>query len=101
MPVIGDTGMRVISTKALTDCSTLHPASADPLRNWRRIVEASSFRNVADLRRSFNSVDRVGDFHVFDIGGDKYRLIAAIHFDRQLLFIWHVFTHAQYDKWRK
>ncbi|HQY68802.1 MAG TPA: type II toxin-antitoxin system HigB family toxin [Pseudomonadales bacterium] len=101
MPLIGDTGMRVISNKALTDFATLHPASADPLRTWRHIVEASHLRNFADLRRSFNSVDRVGDFYVFDIAGNRYRLIAAIHFDRQLLFIRHVFTHAQYDKWRK
>ena len=93
--------MRVISNKALTDFATLHPASADPLRAWRRIVEGSHLRNFADLRRSFNSVYRVGDFYVFDIAGNRYRLIAAIHFDRQLLFIRHVFTHAQYDKWRK
>ena len=93
--------MRVISNKALPDFATLHPASADPLRAWRRIVEGSHLRNFADLRRSFNSVDRVGDFYVFDIAGNRYRLVAAIHLDRQLLFIRHVFTHAQYDKWRK
>ncbi len=93
--------MRVISNKALTDFAALHPASEDPLQAWRRIVEASTFRGFAELRRTFNSVDRVGDFYVFDIGGNKYRLITAIHFNRQVIFIRHVFTHAQYDKWRR
>ena len=93
--------MRVISNKALTDFAALHPASGEPLQAWRRIVEASTFRSFAELRRSFNSVDRVGDFCLFDIGGNKYRLITAIHFNRQMVFIRHVFTHAQYDKWRR
>ena len=93
--------MRVISNKALTDFAALHPASEDPLQAWRRIVEASTFRGFAELRRTFNSVDRVGDFCVFDIGGNGYRLITAIHFNRQVIFIRHVFTHAQYDKWRR
>jgi len=93
--------VRVISNKALTDFAALHPASEDPLQAWRRIVEASTFRGFAELRRTFNSVDRVGDFYVFDIGGNKYRLITAIHFNRQVIFIRHVFTHAQYDKWRR
>ena len=93
--------MRVISNKALTDFAALHPASEDPLQAWRRIVEASTFRGFAEFRRTFNSVDRVGDFYVFDIGGNKYRLITAIHFNRQVIFIRHVFTHAQYEKWRR
>jgi mRNA interferase HigB len=47
----------------------------------------------------FGSVDRVGGFCVFDIGGNKYRLVAAVHFDRQMLYVRHVFTHAEYDRW--
>lgn len=46
-----------------------------------------------------NSMDKVGDFHVFDIGGNKVRVLAAINFNRQMLFVRHVFTHAQYDQW--
>lgn len=93
--------MRVISNKALTDFAAVHQAADAPLQAWRCIVEASSFGNFAELRRSFSSVDRVGDFFVFDIGGNNYRLIAAIHFNRQMVFVRHVFTHAQYDRWRQ
>jgi mRNA interferase HigB len=39
-------------------------------------------------------------YYVFDIGGNKYRVITAIHFDQQKLFVRHVFTHKEYDKWK-
>ena len=48
----------------------------------------------------FNTVDRVGNYYVFDIGGNRYRLIAAVHFNRQMLFVREVLTHKAYDNWR-
>lgn len=92
--------MRVISNKVLIEFAMMHPGAGDALQAWRRLVEAGSFQGFAELKRTFGSVDKVGDFHVFDIGGNKFRLIAAIHFNRQMLFVRHVFTHAQYDRWR-
>ncbi|WP_342150542.1 type II toxin-antitoxin system HigB family toxin [Methylorubrum sp. SB2] len=92
--------MRVISNKALVDFAALHPPAATALQAWRRIVEASTFRSFADLKRAFNATDRVKDFYVFDIGGNKYRIVAAIHFDTQKLFVRHVFTHREYDAWK-
>jgi len=54
------------------------------------------------LRKTFNTADLVGRFVVFDIGGNKYRLIAALHFNRGKLFVRQVLTHAEYDdgKWK-
>jgi len=52
------------------------------------------------LKKAFNAIDKVDDFHVFDIGGNKYRVIAAIRFNRQMLFVRHVFTHKEYDRWK-
>ncbi len=92
--------MRVISNKALVDFAALHPPAATALQAWRRIVEASTFRSFADLKRAFNATDRVKNFYVFDIGGNKYRIVAAIHFDTQKLFVRHVFTHREYDAWK-
>ena len=91
--------MRVISNKALFDFASIHPDGATPLQAWRKIIEAGNFNNFAELKRAFNATDKVGDFYVFDIGGNKYRLIAAIHFNRKMVFIRHVFTHREYDKW--
>lgn len=92
--------MRVISNKALKDFSVIHPQAEIALQAWRQLIESREFGGFFDLKKAFNSVDRVGDFYVFNIGGNKYRLIAAIHFDKQRLFIRHVFTHTEYNHWR-
>jgi len=61
------------------------------------------FESFNALRKLFPSADIVGNLVVFNIGGNKYRLIAAIHFNRQKLYIRDVLTHAEYDKerWKK
>jgi mRNA interferase HigB len=92
--------MRVISNKTLIDFAQEHPGAQEPLQAWRRVVENSVFRHYADLKWTFNSVDRVGDYYVFDICGNRYRLITAIHFNRQMLFIREVLTHKAYESWR-
>ena len=92
--------MRVLSNKALTDFSTIHPASHAPLQGWRKIVESRTFASFADIKTSFNATDKVADYYVFDICGNKYRIVTAIHFDYQKLYIRHVLTHKEYDKWK-
>ena len=92
--------MRIISNKALTDFAAIHPAATEPMQAWRKIIESRPFSNFADIKNVFNATDKVAYFYVFDIGGNKYRIIAAIHFDHQKLYIRHVFTHKEYDKWK-
>ncbi|WP_083915714.1 type II toxin-antitoxin system HigB family toxin [Thiofilum flexile] len=64
---------------------------------------SSSFQHFADLRTTFNSVDRVGSLYVFDVGGNKLRVITAIHFNTGRVFIRAILTHTDYDKghWRE
>ena len=57
-----------------------------------------TFASLAELRRAFGSADKVGKFTVFDIAGNRYRLVAAIHYDRQRVYVRHVLTHADYDR---
>lgn len=92
--------MRLISNKSLREFSARHPESDLPLQAWGKLIEHSTPRSYSDLKRLTNSVDRVGDYYIFDVGGNKYRIVAASHFDRQTLFIRHVFTHSEYDDWR-
>jgi mRNA interferase HigB len=92
--------VRLISNKALRDFAKIHPLADVPLQGWRRIIERGQFRNFAELKRAFNSADKVGDYFVFDIAGNNYRLIAAIHFNTQILYVRSVMTHAEYDPWR-
>lgn len=70
------------------------------MQAWRKVVQSRSFMCFADIKTAFNAADKVGDYYVFDIGGNKYRIVAAIHFDHQKLYIRHVFTHKEYDKWK-
>jgi mRNA interferase HigB len=62
-------------------------------------METNSFANFAALKLLMSATDIVGDFYVFDVGGNKYRVVAAIHFDKERLYVRHVFTHKEYDQW--
>jgi len=90
--------MKIISNSALRAFATEHPQADAPLKGWRRVIEKNRLANWSELKASFNSVDRVGDLVVFDIGGNKYRLIAYIRFEKQIVYIKAVLTHQEYDK---
>ena len=99
--------MHVISRKALVGFWKIHPDAEAPLASWFKAASKGSFRSLADLKQTFKTVDYVTagrkGFYVFNIGGNKYRLIAALHFNTQKVFIRQVLTHAQYDKgqWKR
>jgi len=90
--------MRLISNKALRDFAARHPEAEIPLQAFRLILEKGRYGNFADLRQAFRGVDKVGNHFVFNIGGNKFRLIAAIAFAPQLLWVKAVLTHEEYDK---
>ena len=92
--------MRLISNKALRDFASRHSPAGQPLQAWRKLIERNTFHSFSELKRVFNSVDKAGDYFVFNIAGNHYRLIAAIHFNTQMLYVRAVMTHAEYDKWR-
>lgn len=92
--------MRVISNKTLKDFAMSNVDAQRPLQAWRKTLERGQFPHFASLKKTFNSVDRVSDFYVFDISGNKYRIITAIHFNTQCLYVRHIFTHTDYDNWK-
>jgi mRNA interferase HigB len=61
-------------------------------------MSKTDFESFGELEPTFNAVDRVGRFTVFDIGGNKYRLIAAIHYNRGKVYIRHIMTHRENSK---
>ena len=99
--------VRVISRKALRTFAERHPEAGAPLGAWFKLASHCAARNLAELKQTFASVDlvRIGsrDFFVFNIEGNKYRLVAAIHFDAQRLFVRRLMTHPEYSKelWKK
>lgn len=90
--------MHVISRKALSSFWSKHPPSRVALSRWFKIVKKTNFESFGDLRATFPSADKVGDLIVFNIGGNKYRLIASVHFNRGKIYVRHVLTHSEYDK---
>jgi mRNA interferase HigB len=95
--------VHVISRKALQQFWERHPDSKNPLSRWFRIMQKHDFASFNELRDTFPTADKIGDLIVFNIGGNKYRLIVSIHFNRNKVYIRHVLTHAEYDKgaWKK
>lgn len=95
--------MHVISKPALIAFWTRRPDAQASLLAWYRIMIGNEYASFADLKKTFASADHVKDLTVFNTAGNKYRLIAAIHYNRRKVYIRHVLTHADYDlgKWKR
>jgi mRNA interferase HigB len=95
--------VHIISRKALRTFWQRHADSKTALARWYKLVATTDFRTFDELRITFPSADKVGDLIVFNIGGNKYRLITSVHFNRGKVYIRHVLTHAEYNRgdWKK
>jgi mRNA interferase HigB len=95
--------MRIISKAALRAFWEVHPEAEGALRDWYSVVRNAIWENPNDVRNTFNSVDPVGRCYVFNVGGNRYRIVAAIHFNTCRVYIRHVLTHREYDrgKWKR
>lgn len=91
--------MRVISFAAIRDFVAIHADANEPLKEWYKAVSKAYWRNFADIRRTFNSVDYVGnDRYVFNIKGNNYRIVTIVLFINQKVYIRFVGTHEEYDR---
>ena len=95
--------MHVITRKRLNDFANVHPEVKAGLQHWYRLIKTGNFQSFVELRTTFPNADQVGKLTVFNIGGNKARLIAAIHYNRQKVYIRAVLTHVEYDegKWKE
>lgn len=90
--------MKLISNRLLREFAIIHPAAEEPLQSWRHLIERNTSQNYAELKSVFASVDKVGEKYVFNVGGNKYRLITTITYQIQIMWVKSVLTHAAYDK---
>lgn len=90
--------MHVITKSALVKFWTKHPEAQGPLQDWFNTMEKQVFTDLVNLQQTFASADYVDGLIVFNIGGNKYRLIVSIHYNRHKVFIRDVLTHAEYDR---
>ena len=93
------TAMRVVSKRTLREFWQKHSDAKVSLIMWWHIIKKGTFLTPDAFRRAFRACDFVGENRiVFNIGGNKYRLVAAIHYQTQTAYVKGVFTHAEYDK---
>ncbi len=92
--------MHIISRKRLKEAARRHPDLESPLDTWFRIAKRAAWRNLADVRQTYPSADRVEKYTVFNVKGNAYRLIAEINYRTKRVFIRHVLTHQEYDEGR-
>lgn len=95
--------VRIIKESTLAAFAVSYPQAATGLAVWRRIMRQEQFRHFADLRRCFPAADQVrvssgNPVVVFNVCGNHYRLICAIHYDTGKVFLLRFLTHAEYDK---
>jgi mRNA interferase HigB len=92
--------MHVISRKRFNEFVERHPDARPALAHWYSLAKRNDFSNFAELREMFPSADQVGKLTVFNVGGNKVRLITAIHYNRRKVYVRAVLTHAEYDEQR-
>jgi mRNA interferase HigB len=68
------------------------------LNSWMTAVEVADWKNPADMKKTFASASIVEGKTVFNIGGNKYRLISTINYELKTVLVTHVLTHKEYDK---
>lgn len=90
--------MRIISRRRLREYWGKHSRAKSSLTLWYERVAKANFQGFNDLQNIFTSADLVGNFTVFNIGGNNYRLITYIDYEAKIIFIRDVLTHAEYDK---
>ena len=95
--------MHVITHSRIVEAQTRYPECRSALDYWYRMMKRGRYTHFSELKTTFGSVDKVGPFYVFDVGGNKLRLVAAVHFNTGKVFIRHVLSHSDYDRgqWKR
>lgn len=90
--------MRIFSRKTLIDFWNSHPDSQKPLENWYRDAEKAQWKTPQDIKKDYSSASFLKNNRVvFNIGGNKYRLIIVCVYEFGRIFIRFVGTHSEYD----
>ncbi len=100
--------MRIIKVPFLAEASRKFPKTNRWIANWCAIVKKARWKNLQELRCSYPSADMVtvtsgAKVVIFNVCGNDYRLIAAVHFNRGIVYTLRFLTHADYskDKWKE
>jgi mRNA interferase HigB len=90
--------MRIIKRGALEQFWQQHPDAKASLESWYAVVRQANWKTPAEMKQVYRHADLAGRRTVFNIAGNKYRLIARVNYRTQRVFVLHLLTHAEYDK---
>lgn len=91
--------MVVLTLRKIKEFGAQHADALAPLKEWYHKTGKSDWSSFAEMKRTFGSVDAIGnDRFVFNIKGNSYRLIAIVLFQVRTVLIRFIGTHAEYDK---
>lgn len=91
--------MRIITESRLPAFWAEHPEAETPLKVWRRLMRHAAYASPHEVKAHFPAADFLKrGITVFDIGGNKYRLVVTMRYDLQRVYIRHVLTHEEYDR---
>ena len=90
--------MRIIKRGALEQFWQRHPDAKASLESWYAVVRTANWRTPVELKQVYRNADLVGRRTVFNIAGNKYRLIARVNYQTQRVFVLYLLTRAEYDK---
>lgn len=90
--------MHLISIRNLRDDSAKYPDVKKQIDNWYAIVKKAEWSNLEDVRRIYRDAEAVGNFTIFNIKGNDYRLIVGIDYSAQIVYYKYFFPHSEYDK---
>lgn len=90
--------MNFISIRNLRNDADQYPDVKKQIDNWNTTVKQAKWRNLEDVRKIYRDAEAVGNFTVFNIKGNDYRLIVGIDYEDQTIYYKYFLTHAEYDK---
>ena len=91
--------MRIIALGALRSFWQKHADAETPLRSWYAAASRASWRSPADVKAAYRNASFIANSRiVFNIKGNEYRLVVAVHYNRGMMFIRFIGTHREYDK---
>lgn len=95
--------VRLISRRRLREFWDVHPRAEVSLKTWHKVVSLANWRDFSDLRQTYPSADQVGRLVVFNVGGNRFRLIAHVDYTWQKVFVRRVMSHEEYDEgdWKR
>jgi mRNA interferase HigB len=92
--------MRLLGEPLIEEFTKAYSQSGKALNRWVAVVRAAEWRSFVDLKKTFSRADYVAPQVIFNIGGNKFRLLAIIDFKESVVIVRAIMTHKEYNKWK-